>query len=153
MKPGDTYVTVQWPDSYMVQDLPTMFASMDVADRWIRAALLYALGAGHDWVLKSTDNQLIRRSAPQITCDQTESGAAYTGITTLETAHARPVKEAAYTSSGQRFDVVTRFEPGDPLLSTGRRTLHAYADVCNWTPPRIIGDADELPPFMQARRD
>jgi hypothetical protein len=150
MKPGDTYVTVEWPDSYMIQDLPTMFSSMDVADRWIRAALLYALGDGHDWVLHASE--MVRRSAPQITCDQTDSGAVYTGRTTSQKAGVRLVKEAAYTAAGQRFEVVTGYEPGELLPETGRR-LTVYADVCKWTPPRIIGDADELPPFMKARRD
>jgi hypothetical protein len=150
MNPGDTYVTVQWPDSYMIQDLPTMFASMEVADRWIRSALLYALGDGHDWVLHASE--MVRRSATQITCDQTETGAVYTGRTTTRVAAARPVTEAAYTAAGQRFEVVTGYEPGALLPETGRKLL-IYADVCKWTPPRIIGDADELPLFMRARRD
>jgi hypothetical protein len=122
---------------------------MEVADRWIRAALLYALGDGHDWVMQ--DLKMVRRSAPEITCEQSDSGAEYTGRTRLDRAQAVPVMQAAYTSDGQRFDVVTGHKPGK-LLTEGRR-LTIFANICKWTPPRIIGDADELPPFMQARRD
>jgi len=144
MNPGDTYVTVEWPDSYRLEELPKMFASMEVADRWIRAALLYSLGEAHDWVL--TEPHMIRRFPPQITCDETEHGREYTGRTRTVGARAVPVKEAAFTASGERFEVVTGHKPGR-TLTEGRR-LTVFANVCQWMPPRIVGEAVDLPTFL-----
>jgi hypothetical protein len=123
-------VCVEWPDTHELRALPTLFASREVAVRWIRDAVAREMDYGPDldW----------RKTGP-LTWTQDPDGV-YTFRRAVHTARRDPATVRATLPDGATTLVQHGYTIG--AWATGARVLTVYVSEYN---PVIVTDETPYP--------